>query len=156
MRRWRVVSAAATALLGVIGVGLVWATASDEQVMELSAVRGSQTGYGFVVEAQPVAGLYPGADKQLKISFANPYGFDLQVTGMKTELLSSSKKNCEANATNLVVQRYSGTLPLVVPAKGTRKGGAVPLHMPTSVVNECQGVTFKIRISGQATKAARR
>ncbi len=58
MRVWRIASAAATALIGVTGVGLVWASGDDEHTMELSAVRGSASGYGFEIQAKDVKGLY--------------------------------------------------------------------------------------------------
>ena len=155
MRAWRIASAAATAVLGVTGIGLVWAFGGDEQTMELTATRGTATGYGFQIEAKSVTGMYPGSVKKLKVSFHNPYDFPLKVTGMTGQITSTSKKACQPSAANLVIQSYSGTMPLTVPADGRASGGHLPLFMPNSVANDCQGVTFTIRLRGEATKVKR-
>jgi hypothetical protein len=155
MRAWRITSAAATAVLGVTGIGLVWAFGGDDRTMELTAVGGTGSGYGFQVEAKPVTELYPGALTKLTVSFRNPYDVDLRVTGMRGQVLATSRRGCLPTATNLAIRSYSGVMPLTVPADGRKAGGHLPLYMPNSVADACQGATFTIRLRGEATKVKR-
>ncbi len=156
MRAWRVTTAAATAVAGFAGVA-VWAFGpSDVQEMELTAVRGSATGYGFQIDASPVTGLYPGAVQKLTLSFHNPYDFPLTVTGTRGLVVATSRQGCLPSASNLTIDGYKGSLPMTIPAGDRKAGGHLPLRMPNSVVDACQGAKFTIRLQGDATKAARR
>jgi hypothetical protein len=106
----------------------------------------------FTVEAAPVSGLYPGATKSMRVRVRNPYNFDLRINRLGAEVVSSSSRACPARPGNLVAGLHEGRLPITVRARQAREAGSIPIRMPTSVTNECAGVTFTIRITGVATK----
>ncbi len=156
MRVWRVATAAATAVMGIVGAAAWWASDTEVQEMELTAVRGSATGYAFQIDAKPVTGLHPGAVRKLTLSFHNPYDFPLTVTGTRGQVVATSRRGCLPSESNLTIDGYKGSLPMTIPAGDRKAGGHLPLRMPNSVVDACQGATFTIRLQGDATKAARR
>jgi hypothetical protein len=126
--------------------------------MELTAAPGTDLDapqYSFIVQAAPVGGLYPGAVRQLRLTLTNPYTFDLLVTGMHADLVGTSRPGCAPVPTNLEVRAYTGELPVGVKAEDSAQGGAVPLHMPNSVSDDCQRATFTIRLSADAMRASR-
>jgi hypothetical protein len=157
--RWQMVAAAAAAVVAAASLGYVFrADGSTDQEMELTAAEMVATGggtYAFTVQATPVDGLYPGASRQLKLTLTNPLTFDLNVTNMRANLVSTSNPGCAPTATNLEVQPYTGSLPVRVKAKASKTGGNVPLHMPNTVANACQKATFTITISADAARANR-
>ena len=58
-------------------------------------------------------------------------------------------------ASNLQVEPYTGALPARVEARDTLPAGAVPLHMPNTVVDACQEATFTVTVTADAAVAAR-
>jgi hypothetical protein len=155
VHRWQMLAVAAAAVVGAAGLGFaLHADGSTDQEMELTASETQTTGvqqYSFSVRATPVDGLYPGAVKQLRLTFDNPFAFDLDIGDMRADLVATSDPGCLPIPTNLEVQPYTGTFPMRVKAKA----GTVPLHMPNSVANECQKATFTIKLSADATRAGR-
>jgi hypothetical protein len=108
----------------------------------------------FAISATTVTGLYPGATRSLVLTLSNPYSFDIKVTDLSATLTGTSSAGCPASSANLVVGRYQGppALPLTIAGSTIKPAGAIPLSMPRTVFNACQGVTFTLRLTGTATK----
>ena len=155
MHRWQMLAVATTAVVGAAGLGFALnVDGSTDQEMELTAAPGAAASpYSFTVQATPVEGLYPGAVRQLRLTLTNPYTFDLLVTGMHADLVGTSRPGCDPVSTNLEVRPYTGELPVGVEAEDSAEAGTVPLHMPNSVVDDCQRATFTIRLSADAMRA---
>ncbi len=155
--RWRLLAGAA-ALVAVTAVNVVPnLVGGDDYTLEAVGNR-DYRGYGpfeFDISAAPIAGLRPGVTKSLQLKLHNPYGFKLTVTRLRGEVVKTSNARCRPIASNLVVERYVGRLPVDVPARGRATVGSLPVHMPNSVDNACQKVTFSIKLRGTATKAER-
>jgi hypothetical protein len=157
--RWQILVAAAAAVIGAASLAVV--LRSDDptvQEMELVASQGTTPGSGtfaFTVSATPVEGLYPGAVRTLKLTFTNPYKFDLQMTAIRADLESTSNPGCAPIAENLEIQTYTGTLPAQIPADDSSEAGTIPLHMPNSVANDCQKAVFSIKVTADAAQADR-
>lgn len=111
----------------------------------------------FTVQAPPVAGLHPGAVRNLKISVYNPHRHAIRIGGIGAQVTATSTAACAATASNLTVRPRQGrpVLPLLVPARTTRAAGEIPLFMPNTVVNACQRATFTISFSGSAERVGR-
>jgi hypothetical protein len=106
----------------------------------------------FEIEGKSVAGLYPGAARSMAIRVRNPYKFDLKITRLNADVVKSNRRACPARPANLVAGKPSGQFPITVRARQSREAGSIPIRMPSTVTNECAGVTFTIRITGVATK----
>jgi hypothetical protein len=145
--------------IGAASLGVVFRSdGSTDQEMELVASQASAPGsgpYAFTVSATPIEGLYPGADRKLKLTFTNPYTFDLQLTAIRATLESTSNPACAPIAENLEIQSYTGTLPAEIAADDSAEAGTIPLHMPNTVANDCQRAVFAIKVTADATRAAR-
>ncbi len=153
MPRWQLALVAAVTIAGAAGAGAVLRpVASIDQATTLTAVQDDQH-YSFVMRAAGVAELYPGADRRLVLTMTNPYAFDLLVTDVRAELAATSNPGCEPVPANLELRAYTGELPVRVDAKSEHESGAVPLHMPNSVVDACQRATFTIALTADATRA---
>jgi hypothetical protein len=109
----------------------------------------------FAVNADTVPGLYPGAARAVTVTVTNPYHFDIRLTALSAALDATSAPACQAGPANLTVGalRAGPGLPLVVPAGRPVRVGDVPLSMPNTVADACQGATFTIRLAATATKA---
>ena len=155
MHRWQTAAVAATAVAGAAALGVALRlNSSADQELELVAANGN-AGYTFTVRATPVEDLYPGAVRRLRLTLTNPYAFDLQITGVHAEVVSTSRPGCAPVAANLEVRPYTGSFPVRVGAQDSEQGGAVPLHMPNSVANDCQRATFSIVLHADASRAER-
>lgn len=156
MHRWQALAVAAAAVVGATGLSVALRTpGSADQQMELVATETAATAsgqYTFTVRATPVQELYPGAVRQLRLTLTNPYAFDLRVTGVRAGVTATSDPGCAPIATNLEVRPYTGDFPVRVQAQDSAEAGAVPLHMPNSVANDCQGATFTIAVHADATR----
>jgi hypothetical protein len=120
----------------------------------LTAVHADATDrYSFVMHAEGVEDLYPGADRRLVLTMTNPYAFDLLVTDIHAELAATSNAGCDPVPANLQLRDFTGDLPVRVAAGSDTESGAVPLHMPNSVVDACQRATFTIALDADATRA---
>jgi len=109
----------------------------------------------FALTAGPSGDLYPGALVRVPVTASNPYPFDILFAGVSATVSSGSPANCPATATNIAVGAYQGppALPLAVPRGQSRTAGYIPVSMPGSVAQACQGVTFTLHLQGTATKA---
>ena len=152
VRRWQKAVAAAAALSGAaaLGAGLRPEETTD-QAMTLVA-RQDAAAYAFTVRAAPVDGLYPGADRRLVLTMTNPYDFDLLVTDVRADLVSTTKPGCEPVPANLTVGGYDGELPVRVEAGEDEETGAFGLRMPNTVVNACQRAVFTLAVHADASR----
>ncbi|MEV4636402.1 hypothetical protein AB0J80_03525 [Actinoplanes sp. NPDC049548] len=151
MHRWHKSVAAAAAFVGVAGLGVaLHDPATTDQKMTLTAAGGDDQHPAFTVRGTAVEDLYPGAHRRLVLTFTNPSGVDLLVTGMHARLTATSKPGCAPVASNLEVEPYTGALPARVDARDSLQAGAVPLHMPNSVVDACQEATFTVAVTADA------
>ena len=153
MPRWQLALVAVVTIAGAAGAGAALRpAASADQATTLTAVQDHER-YSFVMRAAGVADLYPGADRRLVLTMTNPYAFDLLVTDIHAELAATSNAGCEPVPANLELRDYTGNLPVRVAAGSDHESGAVPLHMPNSVVDACQRATFTIALAADATRA---
>lgn len=98
----------------------------------------------FVVTAT-IGGLYPGIRTTSEVRIWNPNGKPLTVTRITTRVFGF-RRSCPAG--NLVVGDFTGSV--TVPA--LRTGVArVPVSMPPSAPDGCQGATFLLTFSGTGT-----
>jgi hypothetical protein len=150
--RWRVIAAVVTAIGGIMAFanGGPADSAPDRQLILIG--HGSQD---LIVSGTAVGNLHPGAVRRIHLSFTNPNRFPIQVIAAKGEVIAASKRGCKAKPANLEIQKYRGSLPLVLPSKSHRSGGYVEVRMPNSVSPACQLAVFSIRLTGTATKASR-
>lgn len=158
MYRWQMLVAAATAFGGIALVNVVGARTGSDQNLELTASRAMSHGYEhyrFEITGSSAKPLYPGAVRRIDLTFSNPYPAPIRVQAVSGKLISTSKNGCLPSPINLQVRPYRGHLPITVYPKMRRAAGYIELHMPNSVVNACQGVTFTIKFIGEATKAGR-
>lgn len=144
-------------ICAVLAAGLI-TSASARGAVDLDlkghVTAGPEDELDFAVEAPEVQGLYPGAEKPMKLTISNPFAFDLKVTSLSGRVRSTSSPSCPPVDTNLQVRAHTGppSLPLVVPGRDRRPAGSVVLYMPNTVANACQGVRFVIQLDGSATK----
>jgi hypothetical protein len=157
VHRWHKSVVAAAAVVGAAGLAVALRDPStSDQQMTLTAAPGADgSNPVFTVRGAAVEDLYPGARRRLVLTLANSSSHDLVVTGMHARLTATSKPGCEPVVSNLEVGPYTGSLPARVGARDSREAGAVPLHMPNSVVDACQEATFTVLLTADATVAAR-
>jgi hypothetical protein len=105
----------------------------------------------FTLDGTSVRNLYPGATKPIALRVRNPYPFDLKVTELAGKVVASNRRACQPLG-NLIAKSYDGKLPFTLKASQSKSVGSIPLRMPVSVTNECQGVTFTVRLYGTAMK----
>lgn len=155
MHRWQTLAVATSAVVGAAAMGFaLHVENSTDQRMELVAAPDSGE-YSFTVRATGVDDLYPGAVRRLRLVLTNPFTFDLHVTGVRADLVGTSKPGCAPIPANLEVQAYTGQFPVRVRARDSAVAGAVPLRMPNTVSNDCQDATFSIVLSADATRTGR-
>ena len=102
------------------------------------------------VTSTPVTGLYPGASKRLTLRIKNTYTYPVKITSVKTKLaVATNRAGCTGARTNLLVSRPGGAV--IVKPKNT---GSVIMTvvMPSTVVDACQGATFKITFTVRAVR----
>ena len=152
MYRWQALAVATTTVVGAAALGAaVGLNGSTDQELELVAAD-SAGQYTFMVRATGVDDLYPGAVRRLRLTLTNPYPYDLRVTAVHAELVSTSRPGCAPTPVNLQVQPYTGAIPVRVAAKDSEEAGVVPVHMPNSVANDCQRATFSIVLHADAVR----
>ena len=108
------------------------------------------TATGFIISGTPVHDLYPGAVRRIEISIENPQSRRISVQSIEARLVSSSRPGCRPIPSNLDLKPYHGRLPITVSRRKRVRVGSIEVHMPNSVVNECQRAVFAIRFSGKA------
>lgn len=126
----------------------------DVDVMVAAQSGGArQPGVGGIT----VTGLHPGAKRQMIIEVKNPQRFPISLTAVSGHLVATSRPGCKPEYANLIVGRYAGkpALPLTIAAGKQIRIGYLPITMPRTVANACQGATFTLRINATARKAGR-
>ncbi|MFI7540959.1 hypothetical protein [Actinoplanes sp. NPDC049599] len=156
MSRLRTTAGAVAGLIGLLAAfGPARPQSAAEPTLFLMS-HGRQLDARFTVTGTSVRGLYPGAVKQLQLTIANPYRFALQIRSLSGRVGATSRRGCAVSAANLQVQRYTGRLPVTVPARGrTVLSGTLPITMPRQATAKCADTRFTIILSGTGTKAAR-
>jgi hypothetical protein len=94
-----------------------------------------------------VSDLYPGAQKPLVLTVANPNNFAIDVQTLAATVQAPSSSGCPP--TMLTIPGFSGHLP--VPANATATKTMVAT-MDADAPNACQDVTFPLKYSGTAVK----
>jgi hypothetical protein len=145
----------ASALLLSAGIVSVRTTSHDKGTS--AQVLGEQLYAAQKTDAKPdkssskfsatgsVDGLYPGATIPLTLTLINNTGATIEVTSL-TVAVANASSSCVAS--NLVVGAFDG--PVTVPKKGSAPT-VIPITMRTQAPNACQGATFSLTYSGDAS-----
>jgi uncharacterized protein (DUF2126 family) len=159
VRRWRTTLVAATALTG-LAVATVYAVPSGpgDGDMVVTASTGTMpengsTPFEIKVNGKQVKNLYPGASKPLPLKLSNPYRFDIVVTAIRADIVSTSRKACKPGPATVTTEPYLGTLPVTIKARKTTAAGFIPVVMAPNAPAACAKVFFKMRLVGTARKA---
>jgi len=94
-----------------------------------------------------VEGLHPGVDAVLELTITNPYRFDVQVRDLDV-VVTDASPDCSASA--LVVE--PAPTGLVIAGRG-EGNVTVPIAMPRSVPDACQGAVFPLSYTATAIQA---
>jgi hypothetical protein len=102
------------------------------------------------VTSSPVTGLYPGASRTLTVRIKNAYTYPVKVASVKTKLaVATNRPGCGGTRGNLIVSRRGGSIAI----KPTKTANLVmTVVMPPTVVNACQGATFRITFTAHAVR----
>ncbi len=102
------------------------------------------------VTSTPVTGLYPGASKGLTLRIKNTYPYPVKITSVKTKIAAATNHpGCGGVRTNLLVSRRAGAVK--IKPKKTAKV-IMTVVMPATVLDACQGATFKITFTARAVR----
>jgi hypothetical protein len=121
------------------------AAAADLVARAPSSARSPATSQVFRVQGR-VAGLYPGAMKQMRVRIRNPHPFPIRVRTLKVRALDASV-GCRAST--LRIARAKVKEP--VPAGRTLKV-RVPVRMRRAAPSACMGARYPIRFSATAVR----
>ncbi|GAA4597055.1 hypothetical protein BJY16_002231 [Actinoplanes octamycinicus] len=153
--RFTPLAAVAAAVL-VIGAGA--AARRDDPAVSVEATLAGQAGpAGLGVGGLAVAGLYPGAERRMTVVVRNPYRVPIKLIAVSGRATATSRKGCAVAPANLTIGRYAGTpaLPARIGAGRQASIGYLPVSMPRTVADACQGATFTLRLSVTAWKDGR-
>ena len=129
--------AGAAALFGVRDAFARWRPAS---------ARSASSGH-VRITSNRVTGLYPGATKQLVLTLRNRTHRRLAVRRIRIRTVSTTKSGYTASVSNLAVRQPARRLLRIPP--GGRRRITVPISMPNSVADACQGAVFELRYTAQ-------
>jgi len=102
------------------------------------------------VTAAPVTGLYPRASKNLTLQVKNTYPYPVKITALKTKIApATNRAGCAGTRTNLIVSHKGGAF-TIKPKKSSPV--IMTVVMPGTVVDACQGATFKITFTARAVR----
>jgi hypothetical protein len=107
-----------------------------------------------------LSGLFPGVTSKLYLTVNNPNNQAMTVTNLTATVTSVTKASnapagiCAATAANLVIHAFTGPS-FTIAANSSRSSSPayVPVVMPSSVANACQGATFTLSFSGTGAQA---
>jgi hypothetical protein len=103
------------------------------------------------VTSTPVTGLYPGATRVLTLQVKNTYAYAVKITAVKTKIAAATTRpGCTGTRANLVISRRAGAF-VVKPNRAAPV--VMTVVMPTTVVDACQGATFRITFTARAVRA---
>lgn len=113
-------------------------------------VSHDSTAMGFMITGTSVRDLYPGAVRRIELSIENSQSRRISIQSVEARLVSASRPGCRPISSNLELRRYRGHLPITGPPRKRIRIGSIDVHMPNSVVDECQRAVFTIRFTGKA------
>ncbi|HWS38190.1 MAG TPA: hypothetical protein VN408_36320 [Actinoplanes sp.] len=135
-------------------IACTWLVAgSPTEASEIDLARTSSL--TFAVRGSSVNDLNPGSIRHIRVSITNPYPFAIRVHRIEARVTGSSKWRCRPSANNLRIGPYTGSLPLIVPARERKTAREFEVRMPESVDNACQRTTFRLAFTAQATRVGR-
>jgi len=107
--------------------------------------------FGVTVGQTPL--LYPSLVRQVPVTYSNPNSFDIEVATYRVSVSVPSSKATVCPASSLQVP--SGTVTLnprpTAPKKAT-VSTTIPVKLPATAPEGCQGVTFTITVNATAVK----
>ncbi|BCJ44224.1 hypothetical protein GCM10010168_10370 [Actinoplanes ianthinogenes] len=148
--------AAVVAAVLLIGAGA--STRHDDPEVAVEAtLAGQGTPAKLGVGGFPVTGLYPGAEQRMTVMVHNPYRFPVTLTAVSGKVTAVNRKGCTVTSADLTIGRYAGkpALPARIGSGRLIRIGYLPVRMPRTVANACQGATFTLRLSITARKASK-
>jgi hypothetical protein len=102
------------------------------------------------VTATPITGLYPGGTQTMWVQIKNPYPYQVKITAVKTKVAAATNRpGCTGSRTNILVSRRNGAV-TIKPKKTARV--MMTVVMPKTVVDACQGATFKFTFTARAVR----
>lgn len=102
------------------------------------------------VTATPITGLYPGATRTMTLQIRNTYPYPVRITAVKTKVAAATNHpGCAGTRTNILVSHKSGAF-AIKPKKTAPV--VMTVVMPKTVVDACQGATFKITFTVRAIR----
>jgi hypothetical protein len=163
-------SAAAIAVTGIVG----WQTHTESAGTKVLRVKllgnglgnnGNGLGNGagipakdFTISGQ-LTGLAPGVTAHLYLTVTNPNNQAIKVTALSAVLSSVVKASnapsgtCAASTSNLQIGAWTGEqFTIAKNASGSSSPSYIPVTMPASVANACQGATFNLTYSSTAVQ----
>jgi hypothetical protein len=95
------------------------------------------------ITSKRIAGLYPGARRELIVTFHNTTGRHATIVrNLRIDGAASTNRRCAASRRNLRIHQYRGK-PIWLRPNGRRKV-VLLLTMPNTVADACQRATFTI------------
>jgi hypothetical protein len=131
------VLAGTAALLGVRDASARWRPGSTR-----SASFGR-----LLITSNRVTGLSPGERKRLLLTLRNTTHRQLAVRRIQIRIVSTTKAGCRASANNLAIRQPARRTLRLWPGGEIRIG--LPITMPNSVADACQGAVFRLRYGAQ-------
>lgn len=102
------------------------------------------------VTATSATGLYPGATRAMTLQIKNTYPYPIKVTAVKARVAAATNHaGCTGAPTNLTVTHRGGAF-AIKPKKTAPV--VMTVVMPSSVVDACQGATFKVTFTARAVR----
>lgn len=132
------------------------AGSSTANTLATLTVSASQGGKPFTISATLDRSLAPGVTGYLNLKLTNPNNQTLNVTNLTVAITGTNMPGCTVSR-NFAVEQFSGTYPLIVPARTSRTlGKLTPLrtfpkiHMKNLATNQdaCKGSTLALSYSG--------
>lgn len=118
----------------------------DRGGMELIA----SVSHAVSVTAAPATGLYPRASRPMTLTIKNTYSYPVKITAVKAKIAAATNRpGCVGTRTNLLVSHTGG--PFTIKPKKSHPV-IMTVMMPTTVVDACQGATFKITFTARAVR----
>lgn len=142
-RRALTAAAVTTVLVCVLAIGhTTRETTSTETTQPVAAVRFSLSG--------KAVGLFPGADRPLRIRVRNPYSFAIKVRNIRVRVEADPRRPACVPASYVRLLRSQS--PLVVPRRSERRT-QLSITLSADAPDSCRGADFPLRLSGTAWRA---
>lgn len=107
----------------------------------------------FTVTVGNVAGMYPGSEAPISVTFGNPQSFAITVKSVTASAaLHIDASHAAGSCDGSNVSFGTPTLPVQVPAKGTT-GISIPVGLVQNPPNPCKGARFTITVTATAVNS---